>query len=86
MEDLAIRGINDLGPLFNAEAFLDENGDLRLKLTYLDKEENHIDITTGKIHCTNLNLTCCGFDEKIEAEVNIIPDKSRKLFIVETYK
>ena len=85
MADLVIREINDFGPLFDAEAFLDEDGDLRLKLTYLDKEKNHIDITTGKIHCTNLNINCCEFDKSIEAEITIIPDKQNNLFTVETY-
>ena len=52
MEVLVIPEINRLRTLFDAEAFLD--GDLRLKLTYLDEEENHVDITTGKIRYSTL--------------------------------
>lgn len=86
MVDLVIREINGFRPLFDAEAFLDEDGDLRLKLTYLDKEKNHIDITTGKIYCTNLSVNYCEFDKSIDAEIVITPDKSGELFIMETYK
>jgi hypothetical protein len=54
VEVLVIPEINRLRTLFDAEAFLDEDGDLRLKLTYLDEEENHVDITTGKIRYSTL--------------------------------
>ena len=34
--------------LFDADAFLDNDGDLRLRSTYLDENKTHITITTGK--------------------------------------
>ena len=86
MEDLVIPETNDFGTLFDAEAFLDEDNDLRLKLTYLDKEGNHTTITTGKIHYSSLEVEYCGFEKEARVEISIVPDKLGNLFIMETYK
>lgn len=85
MEDLVILG-NNL-TLFDADAFIDSDGDLRLKLTYLDENKGQRTITTGKIiiNDTTFDTRFCG-DDRIDINLSIIPDKLGNLFIMETYK
>lgn len=78
--------INDLGTLFDANAFLDEDGDLRLKLTYLNKEDYKI-ITTGKVSINEVNLIASlSGDNKLNVNSSISPDKFKNLFTIETFK
>lgn len=72
---------------FDADAFLDEDGDLRLRLTYLDENEEHKIITTGKILINDISFDAhfCG-DERIDVNLSIIPDKLKNLLTMETYE
>lgn len=69
--------------LFDADAFLDSDGDLRLRLTYLDENKDHKIITTGKILICDAHL--CD-DERIDVNLSIIPDKLKNLLTMETYE
>lgn len=71
--------------LFDANAYLDEDGDLRLALTFLTTEKEEITIKTGKI---KIEDTSCEFGSENLMRTNIIiyPDKLNNLFTVETYK
>lgn len=68
--------------LFDADAFLDSDGDLRLRLTYLDENKDHKIITTGKILVNNIS-----FDTHFcDVNLSIIPDKLNNLLTMETYE
>lgn len=84
MEDLVIRAFNP-NNLFDADAFLDNDGDLRLRLVYLDENENHKVITTGKIEIQDMNFIM-GDQSEIEVNLSITPDKLNNLYTVETYE
>lgn len=73
--------------LFDADAFLDSDGDLRLRLTYLDENKDHKIITTGKILVNNISFDAhfCD-DERIDVNLSIIPDKLNNLLTMETYE
>lgn len=85
MEDLVILG-NNL-TLFDADAFLDSDGDLRLRLTYLDEDGDHKTVTTGKIVVNDITFDThfCG-DKRIDVNLSIAPDEINNLYIMETYK
>lgn len=86
MVDLDIPGIDiHSNPLFDANAYLDEDGDLRLLLTFLTNEKEEITIKTGKIKIGDISYEF-GFENLIEANIIIRPDKFNNLFTVETYK
>lgn len=70
--------------LFDADAFLDSDGDLRLRLTYLDENKDHKIITTGKILVNNIAHFCD--DGRIDVNLSIIPDKLNNLLTMETYE
>lgn len=73
--------------LFDADAFLDNDGDLRLRLTYLDENENHRTITTGKIKINDITLNSCDLlNREINVNISIIPDKLKNLLAMETYE
>ena len=75
--------------LFDADAFLDSDGDLRLRLrlTYLDEDKEHKTITTGKILINDISFDAhfCD-DERIDVNLSIIPDKLNNLLTMETYE
>lgn len=73
--------------LFDADAFLDNDVDLRLRLTYLDKNETHITITTGKIKINDITLNSYDLlNREINVNISIIPDKLNNLLTMETYE
>lgn len=74
--------------LFDADAFLDEDGDLRLRLTYLDENEEHKIITTGKILINDISFEAYDLHggTKIDVNLSIIPDKLKNLYTMETYE
>lgn len=85
MVDLVILG-NNLN-LFDADAFLDSDGDLRLRLTYLDEDKNHKTITTGKILVNDIAFDAHFYgEERIDINLSIIPDKLKNLLTMETYE
>ena len=88
MADLVIQDINSIFPnLFDTEAFLDNDGDLRLRLTYLDENETHITITTGKIKINDITLNNDNLSNReINVNISIIPDRSKNLFTMEIYE
>lgn len=73
--------------LFDADAFLDSDGDLRLRLTYLDEDKEHKTITTGKILINDISFNTYDLygETKIDVNLSIIPDKSKNLCTMETY-
>lgn len=88
MADLVIQefNFNNL-TLLEADAFLDSDGDLRAKLTYLDKTETHINITTGKIKINDVILNSYDLsDREINVNLSIIPDRLNNLLTMETYE
>lgn len=87
MEDLAIQVHNYLDSLFDADAFLDEDGDLRLVLTFLTDKKEQTTIKTGKIQMKDVSISReFGYEDLIEVNAIIRPDKSKNLFTMETYK
>lgn len=87
MEDLAILGYNYLDSLFDADAFLDEDGDLRLVLTFLTDKKEQTTIKTGKIRMKEVPVSReFGYEDLIEVNAIIRPDKLNNLFTVETYE
>lgn len=73
--------------LFEADAFLDKDGDLRLRLTYVDKNiSSQTVITTGKIKYVMPLQFYNGEENRIDLNVSIFPVESNKLFIMETYE
>lgn len=86
MEDLDIPVIDiHSNSLFDANAYLDEDGDLRLVLTFLTNGEKEITVKTGKIKIGDISYEF-GPENLMEANVTIRPDKSNNLFTVETYE
>lgn len=86
MEDLGIPAIDiHSNPLFDANAYLDEDSDLRLVLTFLTDEKEEITIKTGKIRIEDISIENDS-ETLIKANITIYPDKSNLLFTVETYK
>lgn len=86
MEDLAIPVIDiHSNSLFDANAYLDEDGDLRLALTFLTNEKEEITVKTGKIKIEDVSYEL-GFENLMQANITIHPDKSNNLFTVETYE
>lgn len=85
MVDLVILG-NNL-TLFDADAFLDSDGDLRLRLTYLDEDGDHKTVTTGKIAIKDITFDThvCG-DKRVDVDLSITPDELNNLYTMETYK
>lgn len=73
--------------LFEADAFLDKDGDLRLRLTYVDKNiSSQTVITTGKIKYEMPLQFSNGEESRIDLNVSIFPAESNKLFTMETYE
>ena len=70
---------HDASVLFDADAFLDSDGDLRLKLTYLEEEKCLKTITTGKIKINNIGIS----NSELNVNISIFPDKSNNLYTVE---
>ena len=86
MEDLAIPVIDiHSNPLFDANAYLDEDGDLRLVLTFLTNKKEEINVKTGKIKIEDVSYEL-GFENLMQANITIRPDKLNNLFTVETYE
>lgn len=62
--------------LFEADAFLDKDGDLRLRLTYVDKNiSSQTVITTGKIKYEMPLQFSRGEENQIDLGVSIFPDE-----------
>lgn len=85
MEDLVILEHNYLDSLFDADAFLDEDGDLRLVLTFLTDKKEQATIKTGKIRIEDISYEL-GLENLIKTNITIRPDKLNNLFTVETYE
>lgn len=85
MEDLVILEHNYLDSLFDADAFLDEDGDLRLVLTFLTDKKEQVTIKTGKIRIEDISCEL-GLENLIKTNITIRPDKLNNLFTVETYE
>lgn len=85
---MVIQDINSIfSNIFDADVFLDNDGDLRLRLTYLDKNETHVTITTGKIKINDITLNSYGLlDREINVNISIIPDKLKNLLTMEIYE
>lgn len=85
---MVIRDINSIfSNIFDADAFLDNDGDLRLRLTYLDENETHVTVTTGKIKINDITLNSCDLsDREINVNISIIPDKLENLLTMEIYE
>lgn len=82
---MAIQVHNYLDALFDADAFLDEDGDLRLVLTFLTDKKEQATIKTGKIKIEDISYEI-GFENLMEARIIIRPDKLNNLFTMETYE
>ena len=76
---------NYLDSLFDADAFLDEDGDLRLVLTFLTDKKEQATIKTGKIRIEDISYEL-GLENLIKTNITIRPDKLNNLFTVETYE
>lgn len=85
MEDLVILEHNYLDSLFDADAFLDEDGDLRLVLTFLTDKKEQATIKTGKIRIEDISYEL-GLENLIKTNITIRPDKLNNLFTMETYE
>lgn len=85
MEDLVILEHNYLDSLFDADAFLDEDGDLRLVLTFLTDKKGQATIKTGKIRIEDISYEL-GLENLIKTNITIRPDKLNNLFTMETYE
>lgn len=84
---MAIQVHNYLDSLFDADAFLDEDGDLRLVLTFLTDKKEQTTIKTGKIRMKDVSISReFGYEDLIEVNAIIRPDKSKNLFTMETYE
>ena len=78
MEDLVILEHNYLDSLFDADAFLDEDGDLRLVLTFLTDKKEQATIKTGKIRIEDISYEL-GLENLIKTNITIRPDKLNNL-------
>lgn len=76
---------NYLDSLFDADAFLDEDGDLRLVLTFLTDKKEQATIKTGKIRIEDISYEL-GLENLIKTNITIRPDKLNNLFTMETYE
>lgn len=85
MEDLVILEHNYLDSLFDADAFLNEDGDLRLVLTFLTDKKEQATIKTGKIRIEDISYEL-GLENLIKTNITIRPDKLNNLFTMETYE
>lgn len=84
---MAIQVHNYLDSLFDADAFLDEDGDLRLVLTFLTDKKEQTTIKTGKIRMKDVSISReFGYEDLIEVNAIIRPDKLKNLFTMETYE
>ena len=85
---MVIQDINSIfSNIFDADVFLDNDGDLRLRLTYLDKNETHVTVTTWKIKINDITLNSYDLsDREINVNISIIPDKLENLLTMEIYE
>lgn len=78
--------VTNLKTLFDADAYLDEDNDLRLVLTFLTNNKDQIALKTGKIRINDITISReFGCENLIEANIIIRPDKVNNLFTMEKY-